>query len=703
MTFDEYRKKYFFDLSTGESRCKGIRAALDEALEKQDTACALKLYSEFIEENQIYVDGFEAAIIFPEYLALFEKNPELQDENHEDMMRSYKLILGGLFDFYEIPFSQIKNIYRQYSEFCDRYRYNKRSYYRQMWNSMYWHGIESFGECTDVTDCHRKMMKLPVDDLSEIPAGECDDLTKFILFVEKDIDKAFKTAEPIFSGKLRCPQVPLYTYINFAIYYFRCKDLKNTKKFLDRGYHIMHRDFGDSNTLTFDKGFCILMYAYIDTKKALQIFRKQLRICSANKCGFDNFYLYLSGVHTMRRLKQLGHTEVYIRLPDRDDDIYREDGIYSSGELECYFYQKAQYIANRFDERNGNNHFTSLLNKKMDFEYDKYNPSEELPEDGLLSYIEENMIDGRLPHDFALPAPVRNSEGVPFEDGEQDSISLLFEDPQLKRSTDLEHLIDEAVLSDDENYDLTRFEKLFIEDGLRALHLVDSIQIFITDNKDKFPPDLVYGLAGALAFYSNNREVIKTGLGIFEIFGSRDEDTVQDIIKLGTCNEFTVFAMWALKNEENHNELIFELAKKTFGWGRIHALQMLEPETDEIKKWILNEGIYNTIYNGYNAIACFKKSGAEELLRAEPSRDELYSIGVIMVYLIVEGPSVGIHAFENEKELVDLFIDNVQRFDLDEDFIKMLSVIGANYDNDKIKNRISDMGISIDIQDNETE
>lgn len=358
MTIWDYEDEYYEYLENGEARCKGIRRALDKALESQDIDNALKLYHEFIIENNLFYDAYEALIIFPEYLALFEKYPKYQEDNRGDLMWSYKMIIGSIADFYQIPMKQILDIYRQYDLLCKRFNYNQRSYYRHMWGLMYWHGLDSFPGVENIADCHRKMMKCPIDHLSEIPAGECDDLVKYILFVEKDIEKAYKKAEPILSGKLSCPQVPLFTYINFAIYYFREGNLESTKIFLEKAWRIMNRNYGSSSANTFDKGFCIIMYAYIDVKKAVQIFRRQFLLCGSNSCGIDNFYLFLGGYHTFKQLEIAGEEKVGFTLPSDEKSIYKVS------ELKQYFYDKTKQVADRFDERNGNSHFNDLLNKE---------------------------------------------------------------------------------------------------------------------------------------------------------------------------------------------------------------------------------------------------------------------------------------------------------------------------------------------------
>lgn len=368
MTFDQYEEKYFIDLEHGEARCRGIRNAINEANERQEVESALELYNEFIEENHIYCDGYDATILFPEYLALFEAHTEFHEEAKMNLMWAYKFLVGGIMDFYQIPFSQIESIYSDYEKFCRRFGFNLRSFYRQMWNSMYWHGLGSFAGIGSIADCHKKMMECPIDKLSEIPAGECDDNTKYILFVEKDIEKAFKVAEPILSGELSCPQVPLYTYINFAIYYFEAGDLGNAKKYISMAWRIMNRNYGSVDSYAFDKSFCMMIYSYIDVKKAIQMFRRQLLLCSRNTCGRDIFYLDLSGYHVFMQLEAAGQETIHFHLPFKDADIYNDENFYNVSELKDFFYQRAKSTADKFDARNSNTHFNDVLNKRYDFQ-----------------------------------------------------------------------------------------------------------------------------------------------------------------------------------------------------------------------------------------------------------------------------------------------------------------------------------------------
>lgn len=199
MSYEEY-EGFFCDIDNGRERCREIKRAINEASEKQDVQAVLYLYYVFTEEDTFYSDGFESFLIFPEYLRYFEAHPEFTEEFKYNVMWCFKWIAGSAEEFWQISLSQLYDLYKQYGEYCDKLNYNKRSYYRKLWNLMDVFGLRTCPFCANVEQAHRLMMHCPVDDLSEIEAGEADDLTSYYLSVEKDIDMAYKAAEKIFSG-----------------------------------------------------------------------------------------------------------------------------------------------------------------------------------------------------------------------------------------------------------------------------------------------------------------------------------------------------------------------------------------------------------------------------------------------------------------------------------------------------------------------
>lgn len=367
MILIDYENEFYGNLASGKSRLNGIKHALDTAIQMKDIRNALSLYYIFIREDVFECDGIQSVFVFSEYLALFESHPEYQLGNKQKIMWAFKWILGSIDESYQIPLKQVIDIYTKYGTFCEKFGYNKHSYYRKMWRLLYDNGIKALPGGLSIEDCHNKMMRCPIDKLSEVPAGECDDLVRYILFVENNIEKALKKAEPIFSGEYTCNVVPHYTYAVFAKYYFENGDIANAKLYAEKAYRIINKDFGDVSGLLLYKSICIIVFSYAELPKALEIFKNQFNICYCNKSGRENFYFYLSAYHLMSQLEKNGEKNVRMDFPDKDDPIYNEKGIYSVAELKMWMYSKAKFYADKFDERNGNDKYNCELARKYNF------------------------------------------------------------------------------------------------------------------------------------------------------------------------------------------------------------------------------------------------------------------------------------------------------------------------------------------------
>lgn len=368
MNYEEYEDSFFEGLDHGEPKCRGIRNAIDKALELQDYENVLTLYGVFIEEDTFYCDGFQSVIIFPEYQSVFEQHPEFHEKNKYTLMWSFKWIAGSAEDFYQVTFEQLEDMYRQYGEYCDRFKYNKRSYYRKIWNFMDTYAIKNFSLCSSCEEAHKLMMHCQLDELSEPAAGEADDLTSYYLFVEKDVQKALKAAGPIFSGRLICNVVPHYTYANFADYYFNHKDIVTAADYAMKSLRIINRDFGTDKSMMKYKGMIISVLAFYDMPTALKFFRKQLNVCYTNECGLEMFYFYRGAYHLFLNLERTEQKQVRLIFPFKEDPLYKKSNVYSVTKLRDFFYNKTKYIADRFDERDNNHHFNYLLDKKYSFE-----------------------------------------------------------------------------------------------------------------------------------------------------------------------------------------------------------------------------------------------------------------------------------------------------------------------------------------------
>ena len=232
--------------------------------------------------------------------------------------------------------------------------------------------------------------------------------------------------------------------------------------------------------------------------------------------------------------------------------------------------------------------------------------------------------------------------------------------PERREPGELEDIIRLAAEGKD-RLAVSRTEKYFEDPENRAFYLADSVQGFILDHRDELDPNQIYNFGIGLIIGTRNYEAVKLGLIILEIFSDYNDKLLEAIMKLSACDEFSLYCIWAVKALENGNDLIFEIAKNTFGWGKIFAVYYLEADTDEIREWLLYNGIHNDVHPGYLANKCFDVADVRELLRTSPDITEMQAIAYIIYFLLEEGPCMGINAYEDKEEIIDSFLDNADR------------------------------------------
>ena len=693
MYIEEYEEQFFEGLERGEAKAKGIKKALDHALEQQDVDAALQLYYLFMNEDVMHGNSYQAIILFPEYVAYFEDHPDKHDEYNHDVMWTYKWIIANVLDFPQIPLSQIESLYEQYKDFCKKFNYNLRTYYSNICFLIQVHlGKDGVFCGMTAQQAHSEMMKIPRDNLSDCVACETSSEVSYLINNDEPEEKIIKKAKGLIEGKLTCAEQPHCALANIAEYYLEHGDLTNATKFAEKAYHLINRDYANEDNLTVKKSICMTVFSHSDPNKAIKILKNVMRFVPENSNYNDLFEIYRSTYYFMYKLEERGATHIRLRLPFRDENIITEDNVYEITALKEYFYNKAKDLAVRFDERNGNSLFMERLDKINIVDEENFSYSQEMPDYPILTYIRENLDDGFLPENFSLPCPDLDEDKEPFVDGALDGIMFIHQRNDPQELGELEGIIRRAADGDD--ICVIDSEKYFEETGNRMILLIDTVQDFIIQNQKDLNAQNMFGFGVDLAVGSNNKEAVKLGLSILALFGDFNEKLTEAILELAACNEFTLFAMWAVAEVENKNELTFEMAKHADGWGRILTVHYLEPETDEIKQWLLKEGIKNTVYPGYSAITCFEKADVMTLLENGLNDDNFTDVEYIITFLILDGPTIGIKAFaEDEERIMDMFITAAENRELDEFQTRGLQLILENYENENICNRIINMGI----------
>ena len=271
-------------------------------------------------------------------------------------------------------------------------------------------------------------------------------------------------------------------------------------------------------------------------------------------------------------------------------------------------------------------------------------------EKSIYNLILDNIVDGRLREGFSLHEDNGTGEPV-FADGALDGITLYHFGQSSIDAAGKRKMIKALNAA---NRDEREAEKLFAElaENYSAVGIVDAFQRYIMDHRRRLSARVLKHTAFYMIYHSTNVECVKYGLEILELMADIDEQGKTAIRRLGLCDEFSAQAVWIFSRLDGGNDEIFNLAKNLSGWGRIHAVAALKPETPEIRRWLLFEGINNYVMPQYSALAVWVKAGVGELLKSDITDEEFHAVSKILGALLDEGPAEGISGLDDAEEAV---------------------------------------------------
>ncbi len=223
--------------------------------------------------------------------------------------------------------------------------------------------------------------------------------------------------------------------------------------------------------------------------------------------------------------------------------------------------------------------------------------------------------DGTLPEDFSICD--RNQNGLNFADGALDGMVRYQWGPS--QGQDIGGLTRALELASKEEYSkAAEAMAAYFSAGGVMLPMIDDLQQWIYDNPQVLSPEALGAFALSYIKEGHSIEGVKFALAVLETLDVEPEEEFREIITtLAASEEFTLFCLFIISTWPDGTEVIFELAKKLHGWGRIHAVSMLRPENEEMQDWMLHEGWKNDIMPDYTAMACIRRGGLLKVLEQE--------------------------------------------------------------------------------------
>ncbi len=199
------------------------------------------------------------------------------------------------------------------------------------------------------------------------------------------------------------------------------------------------------------------------------------------------------------------------------------------------------------------------------------------------------------------------------------------------------------------------------------LPYMDALGSWLYRHQDALDVHNLLDFAWNLMERSGEIECIKTAL--FLTAQSRhpwEEKDKERLRELGQADEFTFHVLRNMENWENRDAEIFRLAQKVHGWGRIFAVHQLQPCNEEVKAWLLHEGIDNIILPEYSSLEAAQKINLTEVVKnSQPDSADLLDAGKILCSMIKGGPVPGIEAYHGKKELLRSFLEKIGKAEPD--------------------------------------
>ena len=150
------------------------------------------------------------------------------------------------------------------------------------------------------------------------------------------------------------------------------------------------------------------------------------------------------------------------------------------------------------------------------------------------------------------------------------------------------------ILSKDEFTDETLSE---IDEYINLNPIMNYYENFIKSFKDSLEFNLnkikINNLIKRIIFESNSSEYIKIGLILAPIC---ELENIKEILSVFSIhNDYIFYVIKAYEYMGKCNNIIFELAKKSNGYGKVFCVMNLSPVNYQIRKWMIEEGALNEV------------------------------------------------------------------------------------------------------------
>lgn len=343
-----YDESYLESLPHGEDRLAYLRKCIAEADNAHDKKSSFGLRHDYIDEAVFYDDSFKAYVIFPEYMKLFDENPGIASPT--DFIIPFKWIVENCADYYQITREQIERYFERFAEYLNKYGFTMRTYYLKKYKV-----YRDIDEKTAL-EAYDEFDKYDRTYVSDCAACEASERAKKLIHFG-DIGTAVKMLNKMISDDMSCAEVPQVTYGAFAYEFAKRGAYSEAQHYVDLMLPMIK---GNEVGFLREIGMVMSVMSLTAPQHAYEMFAYNAGNYSNSKTPAVRFQFALGAYRLFARLEKEGVSEIRPHLSP-DFELFSTDGIYDTAKLKEYFYNTADDIAKKFDERNGNTIYSDEL------------------------------------------------------------------------------------------------------------------------------------------------------------------------------------------------------------------------------------------------------------------------------------------------------------------------------------------------------
>jgi len=295
----------------------------------------------------------------------------------------------------------------------------------------------------------------------------------------------------------------------------------------------------------------------------------------------------------------------------------------------------------------------------------------------IYDHIVTSIVDGRLPEGFDLGDYARDETEALFADGAMDGICIYHSAPPELPEDIVQTIVGALETTCAGGHDAAEATLSQLLAEHRAIDLVGQVQQAVAEVAPRVNAQALYGSAVLPILASTDKEMVKLGLAILEMFSEPDEMMKEVVRNLALSDEFTFFCARNAQEWSHPNQELLAMGRKVRGWGRIHAVAMIEPETDQIRDWLFREGVDNDVMPEYSGLTCYVKAGVAERLAGEMGADDFAAATAIVAASLGDGPVAGIPALDDPVAEFGRYVAQAARQELGEDARACLEAIAG--------------------------